>query len=581
MDMDFSETRSPRKSYSNPFNNDVKKISESFYITNFPDHVDAKELWKVCEPFGRIVDAYIARKQSKLGKCFGFVRFIGISKPEDFTKRLSTIWIHNHHLFAAVARSKRPSHAQRTFKSQPNILNIKPLIKESLNPMPLRMLLWCIGVLQNIQSLINRMNFIVDERTIWIEINRLPLCAWDYSALKKVASLFGKFNFSRVDFIVNVHELATWSINIDKVQDSDDETSEKEDGINNSDIADLISEDKLDEVWLDNHIDNLEEKIKKSAETKEHLYRKKDNKSISLLHEMNHIIEVGGALGYEIASLDEIKQAVWYCGYSKSPDSDLSYMACLTRCLEGVFPFTYLGLPIKSNMNLISSWNPIIDRFKSKLSSWKANLLSIGGRLTLIKPVLGSLGINYMLLFKVPELVLKALERLRAEFFWGVTNVTLTDNLDSWFWQIGNDGIYTVGDTRRHIDDHILPSIDVPTIWNKSLPRKVNVFMWSLRLDRLPNRFNLSRRGLDIDSIFCLRKHKFPLSMDKKVTKNSRREGECSRHDVFKETINHVLKMLVAQGKQKGRGGKGVDFLETTKKKGMTIPRPRWRSAQT
>nr|GEW29064.1 RNA-directed DNA polymerase, eukaryota, reverse transcriptase zinc-binding domain protein [Tanacetum cinerariifolium] len=49
------------------------------------------------------------------------------------------------------------------------------------------------------------------------------------------------------DLIVNVHELATWSINIDKVQDSDDDTSEKEDGINNSGIGDLISEHNLDE----------------------------------------------------------------------------------------------------------------------------------------------------------------------------------------------------------------------------------------------------------------------------------------------------------------------------------------------
>ncbi|GJT24343.1 hypothetical protein Tco_0894280 [Tanacetum coccineum] len=82
-------------------------------------------------------------------------------------------------------------------------------------------------------------------------------------------------------------------------------------------------------------------------------------------------------------------------------------------------------------------------------------------------------------------------------------NVTLTDNLDSWLWQIGKDGVYTVGDTHRHIDDHILPSIDVPTIWNKNLPRKVNVFIWRLRLDRLPNRFNMSRCSLDIDSIVC------------------------------------------------------------------------------
>nr|GFC93766.1 RNA-directed DNA polymerase, eukaryota, reverse transcriptase zinc-binding domain protein [Tanacetum cinerariifolium] len=36
----------------------------------------------------------------------------------------------------------------------------------------------------------------------------------------------------------------------------------------------------------------------------------------------------------------------------------------------------------------------LIDRFKARLSGWKANLLSIGGRLTLIKSVLRSLGID-------------------------------------------------------------------------------------------------------------------------------------------------------------------------------------------
>ncbi|GJR28403.1 retrotransposon protein, putative, ty1-copia subclass [Tanacetum coccineum] len=40
----------------------------------------------------------------------------------------------------------------------------------------------------------------------------------------------------------------------------------------------------------------------------------------------------------------------------------------------------------------ISSWKTVIDHFQLRLSSWKANLLSIRGRLTLIKSVLGSLG---------------------------------------------------------------------------------------------------------------------------------------------------------------------------------------------
>ncbi|GJU60060.1 RNA-directed DNA polymerase, eukaryota, reverse transcriptase zinc-binding domain protein [Tanacetum coccineum] len=82
-------------------------------------------------------------------------------------------------------------------------------------------------------------------------------------------------------------------------------------------------------------------------------------------------------------------------------------------------PFSYLGLPIGSNMNMIVNWQHLIDHFRGKLSSWKANLLSIGGRLTLIKAVLGSLGIYYMSIFKCPESVINALESMRATFFWG------------------------------------------------------------------------------------------------------------------------------------------------------------------
>ncbi|GJY95939.1 hypothetical protein Tco_0512300, partial [Tanacetum coccineum] len=75
------------------------------------------------------------------------------------------------------------------------------------------------------------------------------------------------------------------------------------------------------------------------------------------------------------------------------PNDEVADMARRTGCASGSFPFTYLRLPIGSNMYLNSSWQILIDRFHKRLSSWKANMLSIGGRLTLIKAVLGSLGI--------------------------------------------------------------------------------------------------------------------------------------------------------------------------------------------
>nr|GEY72661.1 RNA-directed DNA polymerase, eukaryota [Tanacetum cinerariifolium] len=41
------------------------------------------------------------------------------------------------------------------------------------------------------------------------------------------------------------------------------------------------------------------------------------------------------------------------------------------------------------------------------------------------------------------------------------------------------------------------------TRWNRFVPRKVNVFIWRALRDRLPTRWNLSRRGVEIASITC------------------------------------------------------------------------------
>ncbi|GJQ98225.1 putative RNA-directed DNA polymerase, eukaryota, reverse transcriptase zinc-binding domain protein [Tanacetum coccineum] len=92
---------------------------------------------------------------------------------------------------------------------------------------------------------------------------------------------------------------------------------------------------------------------------------------------------------------------------------DVQIMAANAGCSAGTLPLTYLSLPICSNMSLIVNWKPLFDKFRLKLS----NLLSYGGRLTLIKAALGSLGIYFFSLFKAPVAVLKALESARASFF--------------------------------------------------------------------------------------------------------------------------------------------------------------------
>ena len=94
-------------------------------------------------------------------------------------------------------------------------------------------------------------------------------------------------------------------------------------------------------------------------------------------------------------------------------------IAVQAGCRPGILPFSYLGLPIGANMSRIRNWDPVIQKFYSRLSNWKAKCLSIGGRLTLIKAVLGSLPAYYMSMFSAPKSVIKKLESVRSNFFWG------------------------------------------------------------------------------------------------------------------------------------------------------------------
>nr|GEX38811.1 RNA-directed DNA polymerase, eukaryota, reverse transcriptase zinc-binding domain protein [Tanacetum cinerariifolium] len=59
----------------------------------------------------------------------------------------------------------------------------------------------------------------------------------------------------------------------------------------------------------------------------------------------------------------------------------------------------------------------------SRLSKWKTKTLSIGGRLTLLKSVLGASPIYCMSIFKAPKGVLKEMESIRNMFFIGADNL--------------------------------------------------------------------------------------------------------------------------------------------------------------
>lgn len=98
-------------------------------------------------------------------------------------------------------------------------------------------------------------------------------------------------------------------------------------------------------------------------------------------------------------------------------------------CKVDRMPSTFLGLPIGVNIRSKRTWNILVDKYKKKLSRWKIKTISIGRRHTSVCNVLGNLGTFLFSLFKDPKGVIKKLENLRKEFFFGGRKPNYDENL--------------------------------------------------------------------------------------------------------------------------------------------------------
>ena len=91
-------------------------------------------------------------------------------------------------------------------------------------------------------------------------------------------------------------------------------------------------------------------------------------------------------------------------------------------CLHSKCPTKYLGLPIGNNINRAAAWKPVIEKIQNRSATWKARTLSRAGRLTLIKSVLNSLPVYYMIMFKMPKSIAMKIVKIQRSFFWGGGN---------------------------------------------------------------------------------------------------------------------------------------------------------------
>nr|GEV17416.1 RNA-directed DNA polymerase, eukaryota, reverse transcriptase zinc-binding domain protein [Tanacetum cinerariifolium] len=64
-----------------------------------------------------------------------------------------------------------------------------------------------------------------------------------------------------------------------------------------------------------------------------------------------------------------------------------------------------------------------------------------------------------------------------------ISQIDIISDKDACVSSLANDGVFSVGATRMHINNLLLPSLDPTTTWDKTSPRKVNIYMRRLKLD--------------------------------------------------------------------------------------------------
>nr|GEY95650.1 RNA-directed DNA polymerase, eukaryota [Tanacetum cinerariifolium] len=205
---------------------------------------------------------------------------------------------------------------------------------------------------------------------------------------------------------------------------------------------------------------------------------------------------------------EEVKRAVWDCGTNKSPGPDgFSFEFChkyWTTIDDDVFQ------AVKD-----SFVNGHFPRGCLKINLYKSKLMGIGVSSNVVAAAafdwLLYFNCSFQLSWREGEVALKVLyKRLYAldmcksiSVAEKISHPSLSHSFcrmprDRWCWYLEGSQEFLVKSSRILIDNTILLKAEVPTRWLRVVPIKVNVHAWTVYLDNLPTRANLSLRGMDI-----------------------------------------------------------------------------------
>lgn len=99
-------------------------------------------------------------------------------------------------------------------------------------------------------------------------------------------------------------------------------------------------------------------------------------------------------------------------------DDDAAAVTTHLGCPIVDFPITYLGIPLSLRKPTAAQMQPLIDKARGKLPTWKAKLMPKAGRLALVKSVLNAIPVHQLLVLAPPKKSSKELEKIERGFLW-------------------------------------------------------------------------------------------------------------------------------------------------------------------
>ncbi|XP_071704768.1 uncharacterized protein [Rutidosis leptorrhynchoides] len=84
-----------------------------------------------------------------------------------------------------------------------------------------------------------------------------------------------------------------------------------------------------------------------------------------------------------------------------------------------------------------------------------------------------------------------------------LSTVSISEGEDRWWWDYSTDGLYRVSSARSIIASFDYAPFTHQTDWCNSVPIKINIFVWRLKLHRLATLRNLESKDLSFDNSCC------------------------------------------------------------------------------